>query len=102
MYVFSLYFQFHIYPYLELSSRSLEASYSVNSCSQKLFQTILSDSQVHPHSGPLIYTWCYSSILSATYSTTSQGIYQPIFTPTTHPSNSLVPTKALVLQCIIW
>src|SRR5882672_6403517 len=105
--------------YLEPSSGSLEASSPVNSCSQELFQTILSDSQVHPHSGPLIYTRCHSSILGATHlysvpliytrchssilgathSTTSQGIYQPIFTPTTHPSNSLVPTKALVLQC---
>src|SRR5882672_4914966 len=42
--------------YLKPSSGSLEASSPVNSWSQKLFQTILSDSQVHPHLGPLVYT----------------------------------------------
>src|SRR5882672_10067894 len=74
--------------YLEPSSGSFEASSPVNSCSQKNFQTILSDSQVHPHSGPLVYTWCHSSILSSTHSTRYPGIYQPLITPTTLPETS--------------
>src|SRR5882672_2115990 len=91
MYVFSLYFQFHIYPYLELSSGNLEASSSVNSCSQKLFQTILSDSQVHPHLEPLIYTQCHSL-----YDTSRHlpALYHTYNTP----QKPLVLTKELVLH----
>src|SRR5882672_7331817 len=77
--------------YLELSSGILEASSPVNSFSQKLFQTILSDSQDHPHSGPLVYTWCHLLYdiprhLSALYHTYNT------------PKKPLVLTTALVLQ----
>src|SRR5882672_2445925 len=64
VYLFRLVF---LVPHLPLSRTiiwRLEASSPVNSCSHKLFQTILSDSQVHPHSGPLVYTRCHSSIYS--------------------------------------
>src|SRR5882672_4479995 len=104
--------------YLEPSSGSLEASSPVNSCSQKLFWTILSDSQVHPHSGPLIYTWCHSSILGATHlylvpliytwchssilgatqSTTYLGILSALYHTYNTPKKPLVLTTALVLQ----
>src|SRR5467141_1457477 len=65
--------------YLEPSSGSLEASSPVNSCSQKLFWTILSDSQVHPPLRPLIYTRCHSSIIGATQSTTYLGILLALY-----------------------
>src|SRR5882672_9178209 len=77
--------------YLKPSSGSFEASSLVNSCSQKLFQTIISDSQAHPHLGPLIYTWCHLLYdiprhLSALYHTYNT------------PQKLLVLTTALVLQ----
>src|SRR5882672_11445742 len=79
--------------YLEPSSRSFEASSPVNSSSQKLFRTILSDSQDHPHLEPLVYTQCHllhdiPRHLSALYHTYNT------------PQKPLVLTPALVLQHI--
>src|SRR5882672_8038966 len=84
--------------YLKPSSGSLEASSPVNSCSQKLFRTILSDSQVHPYLGPLIYTWCQSSILGATQSTIYTGILSALYYTYNTPKKPLVLTTALVLH----
>src|SRR5882672_11977682 len=88
--------------YLEPSSGSLEASSPVNSCSQKLFQTILSESQVHPHLGPLIYTQCHSSILGTTQSMTYLGILSALYHTYNTPQKPLVLTTALVLQQVLW